>query len=110
MNHESQGFLENISDDAASNGLGENQDVDGYANAMVRIRQVTGRTDGEESEDEYDGGKTDGKNLDVCVYAAASSTVRMEPHIHDGNWYKEQEGYSGQDAMSSDKAVVLGDC
>lgn len=89
MDHESQGFLENISDDAASNRLDQKQDVNCYANAMVRVRQVTGRAHGEESENEYDGGKTDGKNLHVCMYAAASSAVRMEPHKHDGDWYKK---------------------
>lgn len=52
----------NVLDQATSNGLEEDEDVYGHANAVVGVGQAPRRADGEEAEDEDHGGEPDGEN------------------------------------------------
>jgi hypothetical protein len=91
-----------------ADGLEQNQDIDGNANSMMRVRQIAGRADGEEAEHEDDGGKANSQDLQVgMVVDGPPRSAGVEPDEEHGAGYNEEEGYRGENTMAEDKTVVL---
>src|ERR1044071_875383 len=97
-----------LSHETAAKGLEEDQDVDGDANAVVRIGQVARGTDGDETEDEDDGRKADSNDVEVrMVLDGLARTLGVETDKQGGDGYYKEEGDGGQHAVAEDETVVL---
>jgi hypothetical protein len=93
---------------ATAHELDQDQNVYSNADAVVRVRQVSRRTDGKEAKNEDDSRETNGKNLQVGVVAnGAPRPTCVEPRQQHGDGNDEEEGHYGEYAMAKDQRVVL---
>ena len=81
-----------MSNQTAADSLQEDQDVNGDANAVVRIRQTPRRADSHEAEDEEYGAQEHGEDVEVgMVPDAVAGPLCVETDIEDGKGHNEEE-------------------
>ena len=92
----------------ASNGLGEDQDVDCKTDSMVGIGQSPIRSHGDESKDKDDSDQGQCEDLEPDVKPEGPegpSTVETRNHDCRGNEDKECD--DGKNAMTEDEGMVF---
>lgn len=103
-----EGATTDVLDETAADGLEEDQDVYGHADAVVGVRQASRRAHGDEAEDEDDGGEAHGEDLEIGMESCGGlSAGPAEPLLHDGCGYDEEKGHGGEDSVGRDYAVIL---
>jgi len=60
---QAEGTAGYVSDEAATEGLEQNEHVDGHTNAVMRVRKVAWGTDCNEAENKNDSCEADGEDL-----------------------------------------------
>lgn len=99
----------NVLDEAATNRLEEDQDVDGYADSVVGVGEAPRRADCEKAEDKDDGYEPDGEDLEVGMISCVGfSGGPAEPLEEDRTRDDEEECYSSENPVRRNYAVVLG--
>lgn len=99
----------NFANKTATKSLNKNHDVDGDADAMVWVCEVSGRTDSDETENEDDSAETDSEDLKVCMISdGVSRLAGVEAGNEDGNWDDKEEGDGSYHSVAENETVIFG--
>lgn len=97
--------------ECTTDGLNEDQDIDGHTYTMMWICQTPAWADSEVAEDEDNGGENDREDLEGDVYSKCQSRVFVvEAGNEDGDWYNAEEGDGSNHSMSCNYRMVLLQC
>ena len=95
-------------DKPSTNGLHQDQDIDGQPDAVVGVRETAPRADGKPSQHEYDCRQQHCKNLQPYVQPqrpARSSSV--EARREDGSRYDDEEDKCAENSVCAHNGVIL---
>lgn len=97
-----------VLDKPSANGLQQDHHIDGNANSMVGIGEISRRSDCNKTENKNNRGKSHSEDLEIGVVSDCGSwTLSVESDIKEGQRHQEEKGDGCQNSVSEDEAVVL---
>lgn len=94
----------------AGDGLEQDQDVEGQADVMMRVRQAAPRADGEPTEHEDHGRQRHGDDLQPDMQAQGpAGSAAVEARRDYGRRDDDDEDDGREDGVSADQGMILGE-